>query len=97
MKTGFQLRALRVVGKGKEPAELTFGPGCNVIAGASNTGKSYILQCIDFACGAGTQPKTITESIGYELVEMEFEDPSAERHKFERSLKGANVRGSHLP
>jgi hypothetical protein len=94
VKLGFQLRALRVVGKGKEPAELSFGPGCNVIAGASNTGKSYILQCIDFACGAGAPPKTITESIGYELVEMEFEDPSATRHKFERSLKGANVRHS---
>lgn len=89
MKSGFQLRALRVTGKDKTPAELSFGPGCNVIAGASNTGKSYILQCIDFACAAGTRPKLIDESLGYERVELEFEDHAGVMHRFERSLKGA--------
>jgi DNA repair ATPase RecN len=63
MRAGFQLRALRVTGKMKEPAEIAFGPGLNVISGASSTGKSYLLQCIDFACGAGTKPKVIDESI----------------------------------
>lgn len=92
MNVGFQLRALRVTGKGKEPAELLFGPGCNVIAGASNTGKSYILQCIDFMCGSSKRPKTIDESVGYESVELEFEDTDGVLHKFERSLKGADIR-----
>lgn len=86
--TGFQLRALRVTGKEKTTAELSFGPGCNVISGASNTGKSYVLQCIDFAFGAGTKPKTIDESLGYDRVELEFEDRSGVRHRLERSLKG---------
>jgi len=92
MKTGFQLRYLRVSGKGKAPAELEFRPGFNVISGASNTGKSYILQCIDFACGAGTPPKTVDESIGYEVVELELEDSAAQQHKIERSLKGGQAR-----
>jgi hypothetical protein len=92
MKTGFQLRYLRVSGKGKTPAELAFGPGFNVISGASNTGKSYILQCIDFACGAGTPPKTVDESLGYEVVELELEDSTAQAHKLERSLKGGQIR-----
>jgi hypothetical protein len=92
MKTGFQLRSLRVTGKAKEPAELTFGPGLNVISGASSTGKSYILQCIDFACGAGTRPKVIDESVGYETVELELQDTSGNRHKLERSLKGGDAR-----
>jgi hypothetical protein len=94
MNTGFQLRALRVSGKGKEPAELLFGPGCNVIAGASNTGKSYILQCIDFICGSSKRPKTIDESVGYESVELEFETIDGVLHRFERSLKGLDVRHS---
>jgi hypothetical protein len=92
MKNGFQLRFLRVSGKGKKPAELEFRPGLNVISGASNTGKSYILQCIDFACGAGTPPKTVDESIGYEMVELELEDNTAQAHKMERSLKGGQTR-----
>jgi hypothetical protein len=92
VKTGFQLRALRVTGKGKEPAEVAFGPGLNVISGASSTGKSYILQCVDFACGGGTKPKVIDESVGYETVELELEDFSGSRHKLERSLKGADAR-----
>lgn len=92
MKTGFQLRALRVTGKAKGPAELIFGPGLNVVSGASSTGKSYILQCIDFACGAGTKPKVIDESVGYETVELELEDAAGNRHKLERSLKGGDAR-----
>jgi hypothetical protein len=92
MKTGFQLRSLRVSGKSRETAELLFGPGLNVIAGASSTGKSYILQCIDFACGAGTKPKVIDESLGYETVELELEDSSGKKHRLERSLKGGDLR-----
>lgn len=92
MKTGFQLRLLRVKGKDKEPAELPFGPGLNVVSGASSTGKSYILQCIDFACGAGTKPKVIDESVGYETVELEFEDFAGKMHRLERSLKGGDAR-----
>jgi hypothetical protein len=46
MKNGFQLRFLRVSGKGKKPAELEFRPGLNVISGASNTGKSYICNVL---------------------------------------------------
>lgn len=92
MKAGFQLRFLRVTGKAKETAELSFGPGLNVISGASSTGKSYVLQCIDFACGAATKPKGIDESIGYETVELELCDSAGAMHKIERSLKGGNAR-----
>ena len=92
IKTGFQFRSLRVSGKDKETAELLFGPGLNVISGASSTGKSYVLQCIDYACGAGTQPKGIDESVGYETVEVEIEDKSGARHRLERSLRGGDLR-----
>ena len=91
MKTGFQLRALRVTSKKRKVAALEFRPGLNVVAGASNTGKSYILGCIDFMLGATKPPKAITESVGYESVELEFEDHSGVLHRFERSLKGGDV------
>jgi hypothetical protein len=88
MITGIQLRALRATGRGKPPAEVLFGPGFNVISGASNTGKSYILQCIDFMLGGSTRPKRIDESVGYESLFLEFEDHSHQLHQLERSLSG---------
>ena len=88
MFTGFQLRALRATGKGKTPAEVLFGPGFNVISGASNTGKSYILQCIDFMLGGSKRPKRIKESTGYESLFLEFEDHNHQFHQLERSLSG---------
>src|ERR1035441_2905838 len=88
MISGFQLRRLRVIGKGKDPAEVEFGRGFNVISGASNTGKSYILQCIDFMLGSTKRPKRIKESIGYESVLLEIEDHEGNIHQLERSLSG---------
>src|SRR5712664_1676674 len=88
MVTGFQLRALRATGKGKISAEVLFGPGFNVISGASNTGKSYILQCIDFMLGGSKRPKRIKESTGYESLFLEFEDHNHQTHELERSLSG---------
>jgi hypothetical protein len=88
MTSGFQLRTLRVTGKGKAAAEVSFGPGFNVISGASNTGKSYILQCIDFMFGGSKRPKRIQESAGYESVFLELQDHNGQTHQLERSLTG---------
>jgi hypothetical protein len=88
MIKGFQLRVLRATGAGKKPAEVRFGPGFNVISGASNTGKSYILQCIDFMLGGSTRPKRIDESAGYESLFLEIEDYNHQVHQLERSLSG---------
>jgi hypothetical protein len=84
--------AVRVVGAGKAPAEVSFAPGFNVISGASNTGKSYILQCIDYALGAGRAPKPIEESVGYESVQLDVVGSAEESFTLERSLKGGDAR-----
>jgi hypothetical protein len=87
-----QIRAVRVVGGGKPPAEISFAPGFNVISGASNTGKSYILQCIDYALGAGRAPKPIEESLGYESVQLDLVDTANGSFTLQRSLKGGDAR-----
>ena len=84
----FQLRSLRVTGPGKQVAEVTFRPGANVISGASNTGKSYILQCINFMLGSSKKPKKITESRGYTTCVLDLEDQNGATHQLERSLSG---------
>ncbi|MBU5483336.1 exonuclease [Clostridium sp. MSJ-11] len=68
---GFYIKKLKLVGDKKEDAEVIFQKGLNVIHGPSNTGKSYIFQCIDYALGA-TKIKDIPESEGYSKLYMEI-------------------------
>lgn len=87
-QNGFQLRKLRVGGPGVEPAEVPFESGLNVISGASDTGKSYIFQCINFMLGGGKVPKTFTKNEGYTYALLEIESASGQRLTLQRSLEG---------
>lgn len=74
MKYGFYIRELRVTGPTVKPAIATFDKGFNVIAGASDTGKSYIYSCIEFMLGREEDPKYVPEAEGYTSVYMEIKD-----------------------
>lgn len=73
MIDGFALRELTVTGPGKADATVAFTDGLNVISGPSDTGKSYILQCIDFALGAGRPPRAIDAAAGYTALRLTIE------------------------
>ena len=49
-------------------AKLEFKKGLNIITGASNTGKSYVINCIDYLFGAENPPKDINESKNYSYL-----------------------------
>ena len=85
---GFLLRKLQVLGTDVEPAELVFQPGLNVISGLSDTGKSYILQCIDYMLGAQTSPKQIKESKPYNTMLLEIETQEEKVYTLERNMNG---------
>ncbi|MFL5844347.1 MAG: AAA family ATPase [Solirubrobacteraceae bacterium] len=68
-----RLIKLRVVGPGRPVAEVEFGPTLTLITGHSDTGKSHILECIDYALGAGRAPQPIPEMSGYDEVHLELE------------------------
>ena len=90
---GFYIESLEVRGVAKENATLIFSDGLNVISGASNTGKSYVLACIDFALGASKPPEQIPESSGYTWVILEVVVRSTkQRVSIERSFDGNTVR-----
>lgn len=92
MKFGFILRGIALSGPGQTTAEVTFTRGLNVIAGPSDTGKSFIAQCIDYALGSGDPPKDIAEAEGYSTVSLDIESNSNQRlYKLERSLRGGEV------
>lgn len=72
MANGIYLRKIVVRGVNKQSASIELDKGLNVLSGASNTGKSYVFNCIDFILGAGTSPKDIEEAKGYNEVRAEF-------------------------
>jgi hypothetical protein len=86
-----QLRELRLVGRGKQTANRRFGPGGNVVSGDSDTGKSYMLRCIDFVLGADEMTKVIDEAAGYEKVLLEFENERNEFLTLGRPLAGGDL------
>ncbi len=78
---------IEVKGDGKKTAIVTLEKGLNVISGASDTGKSYICQCIQFILGAEKVPKPIDEAKGYSSLEVAFEESDGGSFVLKRELK----------
>lgn len=90
---GFVLRHLTLTGPGVANAELPFARGLNVIVGPSDTGKTFIAQCIDFVMGSGTAPKEIPEATQYASILLDIETLDRSRvFVLERSLRGGDIR-----
>jgi hypothetical protein len=64
----FYIKKLIVTGDGKEPSSVDFTDGFNIICGPSDTGKSYIIECIDYIFGGSAIP--IDGNTGYDCVKM---------------------------
>lgn len=80
------IRKIEVRGPNKPTAALEFKKGLNVVAGASNTGKSYVVQCIQFILGSSKPPKAIDESLGYEDIKVTFEENNGTQFSLRRKL-----------
>lgn len=88
-KYGFKLIRLSLTGQGLKEATIPFSEGLNVIYGPSDTGKTFIVQCIDFIFGGKTAPKAIPEAEGYDSISLVISPwDSPEELKLTRSLRG---------
>ncbi len=81
------IKKLEVKGAKKESASIELDTGLNVIAGASDTGKSYITKCFQFIFGTETPPKQIDEAKGYTHLEVTFETEDGGSFILSRELK----------
>ena len=88
--TGFQLRRLQITGLNVADAEIEFGPGLNVVSGASDTGKSYLVETIDFMLGGGTPPRQIPESRGYDNARLSIIAHDGRGFELTRALQGGD-------
>ena len=88
---GFQLRGLTLLGGGVPNAEVRFREGLNVVSGPSDTGKTFIVQCIDYMLGGKEVPKPIPESERYETVRLALNySENGNEIVLERSIRGGN-------
>lgn len=68
------IKKLILAGSGKKDAIICFQKGLNVIAGASDTGKSFAFECINYVLGSSEMPSCPPEAKGYQSVFLEIED-----------------------
>jgi len=73
----------------KDEAEVPFQPGINVICGASDTGKSFLADSIDFMLG-GANLKEIPERTKYNEISLDLESTDEGNWKIQRSTSGGN-------
>lgn len=73
-----RLHKLSFTGPARDTAELDFALGLNVICGASETGKSFVAEAIDFMLGSATELRDIGERVGYDRVHAVWTFPQEE-------------------
>ena len=68
-----RLRHLCFTGPEKPKAKVEFDAGLNVVYGASDTGKSFVVETIDFMLGAKGPLSDIPERVGYDRIFLGIE------------------------
>lgn len=79
----------------KKIAEMTFLNGVNVICGASDTGKSFLAESIDFMLG-GSELRDIPERTPFGEVQFDLDVTSGEKWRFYRASSGGNFKAQNL-
>ncbi|MFV0645219.1 MAG: AAA family ATPase [Sphingomonadaceae bacterium] len=86
------IRYLAYFGPDRAPATLKFEPGLNVVCGASETGKSFIAESIDFMLGQENPVRDIPERAGYDRTRLVIESDGYPPLSLDRSVEGGNFR-----
>ncbi|SFU01570.1 hypothetical protein SAMN05660657_04744 [Geodermatophilus amargosae] len=85
-----KLTHLTFIGTSVEPAQVEFGPSVTIVRGPSDTGKSFIVDALDFMLGANAL-KEIPEREAYSTVLLGLEMPDGEAVTLTRSVNGGNL------
>lgn len=84
----FQLRGIVFHGMDRD-SRLLFFPGVNVICGASDTGKSFLAESIDFMLG-GSELRSISERASYSEIALQLSVDDAEHWRLHRATSGGH-------
>lgn len=86
-----KIRNIGFLGSRVAPAWIGFDQNLSVVCGASDTGKSFLVEAIDFLLG-GKELRGIPELAGYEKARIAIESSEKGLWTFERSIEGGNYR-----
>lgn len=86
-----QIRKILLRGTNLQDALVEFEAGANVLAGESDTGKSYLVQCVDFILGAD-KLKFLKEASQYKSLFVEFQNSKNEFLTLVRALDGGKLK-----
>lgn len=91
MSSGFIITKLVLTGPSVKPAILVLRKGLNVITGPTDTGKSFIYECLDYMMGASKLSRVVNEAKAYDLIALEILTGD-QSYTLERSMKGGDFK-----
>ncbi|MEZ9598404.1 hypothetical protein AB4232_06290 [Vibrio sp. 10N.286.46.A8] len=71
-------------------ASIKFEKGVNIITGPSNTGKTFIFECLEYMLGRGALERRITQSKVYSEIYLELCDTDGETFTLKSGFNGEN-------
>ncbi len=83
-----RINQLAYLGPNKPAVYVDLKPGLNIICGSSETGKSFIVETIDFMLGGGSELRQLPERAGYDRAVMQITLSDDQKFTFQRSLDG---------
>ncbi|MEN4046255.1 AAA family ATPase [Sulfurimonas sp. NWX367] len=89
-KYGFIIEKLELLGDSVETVSIEFKKGLNVIYGPSDTGKTFIFQCISYMLGASKKPKKIPEASNFKKARIYIKTYLNKSYRLERALNGGD-------
>jgi hypothetical protein len=89
---GLRLRHLVFHGPNRPAAAVEFGAGLNVVLGSSETGKTFIVETIDFMLGGRPPLRDIPDRVGYDRILLGMETIDGEEFTLHRSVEGGAFR-----
>lgn len=87
---GIVLTSLSVHGPDREVAEVTFQPKRRLIRGPSETGKSYIYDCLWYMLGGDDHPETFPLTQGYQEFRLRF-TAHGDEYEVRRGVSGGGT------
>ncbi len=91
----FYIQQLSVTGNGVRPSTFEFHRGTNIIFGDSDSGKSYVAECLGFMFGAKTM--RLKRSSGYNMVSLVIKTSQGEIHltrRFDVSKESVTIQST---
>lgn len=91
MSSGYTIKEIRVSGEGVPDSKIIFERGLNVLTGPSDTGKTYVFECINYMLGGSRPPKKVKESRNYSTIWLELYSNNGDSFSLKSDLKGGDI------